>query len=179
MQSKVKMEEAKIVESVLFSSSRALSLEEIGEITKLNGRAVKKAINNLIEIYNNSDDSPIEIVKAGNKYAMQLKQSYAEAAREVAKPEIPFDILKTLALIAYHQPIRQADLRKMIGQKVYEHVDFLVEKKLINSKKLGTTELLTTSRYFPEYFGIDSTKPEEIREFLAKRVGIKRDHSTE
>jgi len=134
---------------------------------------IKKAIENLVNIYR-SEDSPIEIVKAGNKYSMQLKQEYAEKAREVAKPEIPFDILKTLALIAYHQPIRQADLRKMIGPKVYDHVDFLIEKKLVNSKRLGTTELLTTSKYFPEYFGIDSTRPEEIREFLARRMGIKR-----
>jgi len=34
----------------------------------------------------------------------------------------------------------------------------------------GATETLTTTRLFPEYFGIDSTKPEEIREFLAKKV---------
>jgi len=168
-----KGEDEKIIESLLFSSSEALSIEEMKEITNLSARRIKKAIENLVSIYK-SEDSPIEIVKAGNKYSMQLKQEYAEKAREVAKPEIPFDILKTLALIAYHQPIRQADLRKMIGPKVYDHVDFLIEKKLVSSKRLGTTELLTTSKYFPEYFGIDSTRPEEIREFLARRMGIKR-----
>ena len=25
---------------------------------------------------------------------------------------------------------------------------------------------------FPEYFGIDATKPDEIKKFLAKKVGI-------
>jgi chromosome segregation and condensation protein ScpB len=41
---------------------------------------------------------------------------------------------------------------------------------LVHSEPHGATELLTTTRLFPEYFGIDSTKPEEIREFLAKKV---------
>jgi segregation and condensation protein B len=161
-------EEVRIVESVLFSAGRAISIDEIREATKLSPRKIRKAIDSLIERYNQS--SSMEIVKAGKKYAMQLKSTYAERARTIAKPEIPFHILKTLAMIAYHQPIRQADLRKMLGPRVYSHVDVLISKKLINSKKAGTTEILTTSRSFPEYFGIDSTKPNEIREFLARRI---------
>jgi len=168
-----KGEDEKIIESILFSASEPISLEQIRKITGLSNRKIEDAIERLMERYNRSEDSPMEILRIGNKFVMQLKEGYADKARKVAKPEIPPDILKTLALIAYHQPIRQADLRKMIGPKVYEHVDFLIEKKLINSKKLGTTELLTTSSYFPEYFGIESRHPEEIREFLAKKMRIK------
>jgi segregation and condensation protein B len=58
----------------------------------------------------------------------------------------------------------------MVGQKIYEHVDDLVSMKLVHSKKHGSTEMLTTTKIFPEYFGIDSTKPDEIRDFLAKKV---------
>ncbi|RLF52024.1 MAG: SMC-Scp complex subunit ScpB [Thermoplasmata archaeon] len=171
--SMAKGEDEKIIESLLFSSSKPISIDDMRRITGMDGRRIRKAIENLIDIHNNSDDSPVEIIRIENKYVMQLKREYAEKAREVAEPEIPPDILKTLALIAYHQPIRQADLRKLVGPKVYEHVDFLLEKKLIISKKLGTTELLTTSNYFPEYFGIESKRPEEIREFLARRMGLK------
>jgi chromosome segregation and condensation protein ScpB len=42
--------------------------------------------------------------------------------------------------------------------------------KLIHAKKHGSTEMLTTTNRFPEYFGIDSTKPEEIREYLARKM---------
>ena len=31
-------------------------------------------------------------------------------------------------------------------------------------------EMLTTTKLFPEYFGIDSTNPEEIKDFLVKKV---------
>ncbi|HEC94721.1 MAG TPA: SMC-Scp complex subunit ScpB [Thermoplasmatales archaeon] len=166
--------EMRLVESALFSAGRAISVDEIKEATRLSPKKIRAALDALMEKHNESDESSMEIVKAGNKYAMQLKPVYAEHTRKLAKPEIPFHVMKTLALIAYHQPIRQADLRRMIGPKVYDHVDLLVEKKLVNSKPLGSTELLTTSRLFPEYFGIDSTKPEEIREFLARKTGIKK-----
>jgi len=33
--------------------------------------------------------------------------------------------------------------------------------------------MLTTTKLFPEYFGIDTTKPEEIRDFLMKKVAGK------
>jgi segregation and condensation protein B len=88
----------------------------------------------------------------------------------VSKPEIKDDILKTLSLIAFHQPIKQSNLRRMAGQKIYDHVDELVSMKIVHSKKHGATELLTTTRLFPEYFGIDSTKPDEIKDYLTKKV---------
>ncbi len=58
----------------------------------------------------------------------------------------------------------------MIGERIYADVDQLMSMHLIHSEPHGATEMLTTTRLFPEYFGIDSTKPEEIREFLAKKV---------
>jgi segregation and condensation protein B len=61
----------------------------------------------------------------------------------------------------------------MIGTKAYEHVDELASKKLILTKKHGSTEMLTTTKLFPEYFGIDSTDPEQIKEFLIKKVAGK------
>jgi hypothetical protein len=53
--------------------------------------------------------------------------------------------------------------------------------KLVYSKKHGSTEMLTTTKLFPEYFGIDTTKPDEIRDFLAKKVigNIKDDNKKE
>jgi segregation and condensation protein B len=167
--------ECRLVESALFSAGRAISVDEIKEATGLPSNKILKAIEALTEEYNKNEDRAMEIIKAGEKYAMQLKPNYVEHARPLAKPEIPENVLRTLALIAYHQPIKQSDLRRMLGQKIYEHVDFLVEKKLITSKRHGTTELLATSKFFPEYFGIDKTNPEEIREFLANKIGIKKE----
>jgi segregation and condensation protein B len=166
------VKEDRLVESLLFSAGKPLSVEEIQETSGLPPRHITDAINNLMQSYNidRKDDTSLEIVKAGNKFIMQVKKTFTDKSMMVAKPEIKTDLLKTLALIAFHQPVKQSNLRHMIGERIYADVDQLMGMHLIHSEPHGATELLTTTRLFPEYFGIDSTKPEEIREFLAKKV---------
>jgi segregation and condensation protein B len=162
----------RIVESVLFSASQPVGIREIQEATGLSKKQVDEALARLIQLYNveRKNQTSIEVIKAGEKYTMQVKHKFFDQSMMVAKPEIQSHLLKTLALIAFHQPIKQSNLRRMIGPRIYDHVDELVKMKLVHSKPHGATEMLTTTRLFPEYFGIDSTKPEEIREFLSKKV---------
>jgi segregation and condensation protein B len=166
------VKEDRSVESVLFSAGKPLSVEEIQQATGLTPKHVLEAIEHLEQSYNvdRKQDTSIEVVKAGSKFAMQVKKNYADQSIMVARPEITSDLLKTLALIAFHQPVKQSNLRHMIGERIYGDVDRLVGLHLVHSAPHGATEMLTTTRLFPEYFGIDSTKPEEIREFLAKKV---------
>ena len=164
--------EKRLVESVLFSASKPVSINEIKESTGLSPKKVTVALEMLIEDYNvtRKNDVSMEVIKAGDKYAMQVKKQYLDQSVMVAKPEIQSEMLKTLSLIAFHQPVKQSNLRRMIGTKVYDHVDELASMRLIHTRKHGTTEMLTITRQFPEYFGIDTTDPEEIREFLTKKV---------
>jgi len=164
--------EKRLVESVLFSAGKPVSINEIKQATGLSHNIVKKTIQELIQDYNinRKNETSMEIVKAGDKYTMQVKKQFIDQNIMVAKPEIKPELLKTLTLIAFHQPIKQSNLRRMFGTKIYEHVDELVSMKLVHSRKHGTTEMLTTTKFFPEYFGIDSTDPEEIRDFLMKKV---------
>ncbi|KYK20147.1 hypothetical protein AYK21_01635 [Thermoplasmatales archaeon SG8-52-2] len=171
--------EKRLVESILFSASKPVSINEIKETTGLTPNKIKNILNELIEDYSVKlkDETSMEIVKAGDKYAMQVKKKYVDQSVMIAKPEINSNLLKTLTLIAFHQPLKQSNLRRMIGVKAYDHVDELSSMKLIHSKKHGATEMLTTTKLFPEYFGIDSTKPEDIKDFLIKKVANKVDSS--
>jgi segregation and condensation protein B len=166
------IKEQRLVESVLFSASKPVSINEIKESTSLTPNNIKKTLDELIEDYNvtRKDGTSMEIVKAGDKFAMQVKKKFTEQSVMIAKPEIENNLLKTLTLIAFHQPLKQSNLRRMIGTKAYEQVDELADLKLIHSKKHGSTEMLTTTKLFPEYFGINSTNPEEIKSFLIKKV---------
>jgi segregation and condensation protein B len=168
-------DEKRLVESILFSASKPVSINEIKENTGIIPNKIKKILNELIEDYSvkRKDETSMEIVKAGDKYTMQVKKKYIDSSIMIAKPEINSNLLKTLTLIAFHQPLKQSNLRRMIGVKAYDHVDELATMKLIHSKKHGSTEMLTTTQLFPEYFGIDSTKPEEIKDFLIKKVSGK------
>lgn len=160
-------DEKQIVESLLFSAGRPITIKEIREVTGLTSQKIRAVLEKLMREYSEKDTA-MEIVKAGKKYVMQVKPIYSK--ENLAKPELDDEILRTLALIAFHQPLKQSNLRRMIGPKIYEHVDKLVEMKLVHSKKHGTTELLTLTSYFPEYFGISTNDPEEIKKFLMQRM---------
>ena len=166
------VKENRLVESVLFSASTPVSINEIKEATGLSHKKINDAIEALIDEYNvkRKNETSMEVIKAGDKFAMQVKKQFIDQSVMIAKPEIQDHLLKTLSLIAFHQPVKQSNIRRMIGTQVYDHVDELVSLKLVHSKQHGSTEMLTTTKLFPEYFGIDTTKPEEIRDFMAKKV---------
>ncbi len=169
------VKEKRLVESVLFSASKPVSISEINQATNLSRNQIKSTLNKLIEEYNviRKNETSMEVIKAGDKYTMQVKKQYVDMSIFISKPEIESKLLKTLTLIAFHQPVKQSNLRRMIGEKVYEHVDELVELKLVHTKKHGSTEMLTTTKLFPEYFGIESTDPEEIKTVLMKNISNK------
>jgi len=161
------------VESVLFSASKPVSVKEIRDITALSSQKISAVLKQLRTEYANERKTAMDIVKIGHKYVMQLKSSYHDQSMMIAEPAIDEDVLKTLSLIAFHQPVKQSNLRRMAGEKIYEHVDFLSDLQLIHTKKHRNTEIITLTKHFREYFGIEATTPEEIRSFLMEKVAKK------
>jgi segregation and condensation protein B len=160
-----------IVEAALFSAGKPLSIEEISQQTNLPPDVVKDACKALAKEYDGRD-TVLEVGKAGAKWAMQVRPQAAEPATKFAPPEIPGKLLKTLALIAYHQPMKQSELVDMIGTKVYDHVPELVERGLVKAREEGVTKILVTTPLFPEYFGLDAEDREQVRATMAKLVGL-------
>lgn len=158
-----------LIEASLFSAGRPLSIEDLAEGLGLSKEVVSKNIKKLMDHYSSGDRS-IEIIKAGKRYSMQVRPQLSNHVRTFAQMEIPNKVLKTAALIAYHQPIKQSELQEMFGSKVYDHVKVLNEMGLVRSRHVGRTIVLTTTQEFSEYFGIDTTNHEEIRKWLAKRI---------
>jgi segregation and condensation protein B len=165
------MKTTHIVEAALFSAGKPLSIEEIATQTNLSPEAVKEACKELAKEYDGRD-TVLEVGKAGAKWAMQVRPQAAEPATKFAPPEIPGKLLKTLALIAYHQPMKQSELVDMIGTKVYDHVPELVERGLVKAREEGVTKILVTTALFPEYFGLDAEDREQVRATMAKLVGL-------
>jgi segregation and condensation protein B len=160
-----------VVEGMLFSADRPLRMADIEEATNLERRAVRSALKRLASDYRRRNTA-LEVVKVGSRWTMQVRSEYTPAVRTVAAPEVNPRVLRTLALVAYHQPVLQSDLQEMIGPKVYEHVRELEAQGLVRATRRGATKELTTTQRFPEYFGIGSAKREDIKRFLAERVGI-------
>ncbi len=160
-----------ILEASLFSSEEPIKLSNIAREFNISRKDLYKALKSLKKDYDEKN-SAIEIVKVGQKYVMQLREEFLEIGYRFGKPELDRDVIKTLAIIAYYQPIKQSDLRDMLGEKIYEHVDMLRKKRLVNLKKEDRTFVLTVTKNFSTYFGIDAKNPQEIREYLSKKLNL-------
>ena len=161
-----------LVEGVLFSAGHAMQVVEIEQATGLARKDVLRALRRLASEYRRRNTT-IEVAKVGGRWTMQLKEEVTPQARAVAPPEVPGRLLKTLALIAYHQPVRQSELMEMVGPRVYEQVKELADMGLVIAAPKGSTKVLTTTQRFLEYFGIANARRDYIKRFLADRVGIK------
>lgn len=159
-----------VVEAALFSAGKPLAVEEISHVTGLSANEVGTSLAALSKAYDDRG-SAIEVARIGERWTMQIRSAYAEKAHAFVPPELPRDLLKTSALIAYHQPVRQSEIVRMVGSKAYEHVKILAEHGLIMTRPLGQTLELKTSAAFPEFFGLSANDREGMKRLLAERIG--------
>ena len=163
-----------LIEASLFTAGKPLSVQELVDTLGLSKETIEKSIKKIKSLYS-TKESALEIAKVGKKYSMQVRSELAEYIRGLAQLEIPAKVLKTAALIAYHQPIKQSVLQEMFGAKIYDHVRVLTDLGLVTKRHEGRTVILTTTAQFAEYFGIDTTNRDKIREWLVKKLKSKKD----
>ncbi len=155
------------IEAALFASGRTLTPKELSDISGLAEERATALADDLAADYA-IRNSGIEIKKIGEGYSMQVRFGLAGKILSFAPKEIEAPLIRTLAIIAYKQPIKQSHLVEIRGNKSYDHVKELEKRGLINSEKQGHTKLLTTTRGFADYFGISSANPQAIRRALLK-----------
>jgi segregation and condensation protein B len=149
-----------IIEAALFASGNPL---EIGQLKNLVRRKnILELIHQLMNEYEQRGSS-IEIREIERKFVMQVKPEYAEKVRGIAPKELRSPVLRTLAMIAYHQPLTVAELVERRGAAAYDHVRELEENGLVSAIPQGRTRLLQTTVRFAEYFNLDPAEPEAIR----------------
>lgn len=157
------MNEKETIEAALFAAGGALDAHTLGKII---GKPANKAVaivETLMKEYSERE-SGIEIIDLGQRYVMQVKPMFTDLVRPVAPKELSAPMLRTLAMIAYHQPVVQSDLVDMRGNTVYDHIRELTDRGLIMSLPYGRTKKLQTTPLFADYFGLISNEPEAIRQ---------------
>jgi segregation and condensation protein B len=157
------MSELEIIEAALFAAGRAVSIEKLTKITGKPKKAVLSALQELMKAYS-SRRSGLEIIDLGERYVMQVKPEYSELMREVAPKELSAPKLRTLSMIAYHQPLLQSDLIDMRGSGAYDHIKDLIERGFVESVPSGRSRQLSTSSLFADYFGLKRNDPKAIKE---------------
>lgn len=160
------MSDKEIIEAALFAAGGPVAVDVLSGILSKQTKHVRRIINVLMDEYA-VKGSGIEIIEADGKYVMQVKSEYAESVRSLAPRQLSSPILRTLSMIAYHQPILQSDLAEMRGSSTYDHMKVLLEEGLVDAKPHNRSKMLVTSKRFAEYFGLASSDPALIRAMIA------------
>ena len=153
-----KKDALKIIEAALYMSSKGSSLEELGKMANIPLLKTRQYIPELIEAFNRRD-SALEIVEDVGGYRMKVRAPYDEKVSHLAgASELSPGEMKTLAFIAYKQPLVQSQLVQVRSNTAYDHLAVLVEKGFVSREPKGRTYLLRTTKKFSEYFGAHALK---------------------
>ena len=149
-----------ILEAALFASGEPLDIGQLKNLVR--GKNARELLQQLAEEYI-ARDSAIEIKEMDGRFIMQVKPEFAQKVRSIAPKELRSPVLRTLAMVAYHQPITVAELVERRGPATYDHVRELEESGFVSAAKQGRTRLLATTARFAEYFNLESGDPEAIK----------------
>ena len=171
-----------IIEALLFTSERPLSLEQIKEVLEqLDNQTIKSLIAQLKNEYADSGRS-FNIVEVAGGYQLTTQPEYAPWLKKLysktRKEKLSHPALETLAIIAYRQPVTRHEVEDIRGVNVDGVLNTLMQRSLvrINGRKPipGRPFLYSTTRQFLEFFGLQSLgdlpKLEEFEEFQSQDI---------
>ena len=175
-------EEENMVEALLFSLGRSVSVEEIAICLNMGKDGATLAAERLRERYEERQEGLI-IKKLEDRYQMMSHPKTYEGLIRVVKiprkPALSDVALETLSIIAYCQPITKVEIERIRGVKSDHAVNRLVEFGLIEEvgrlDAPGRPMLFATTEEFLNRFGVDSLKdlpklPEGAEKLLKEEV---------
>ncbi|MCR4408670.1 MAG: SMC-Scp complex subunit ScpB [Candidatus Saccharicenans sp.] len=167
-----------ILEVLIFISQEPLTREKMKEVLgEVPDEELEAALNSLLSDYA-SDGRGIQVVQSGGGYLFTTKPEHDQWVRRLLqiekKTKLSSAALETLSIIAYHQPITQAEISAIRGVDSTYCLKSLLQKKLIKivgrKKAPGNPLVYRTSERFLQYFGLNSLddlpKEEEIAKIL-------------
>ena len=156
------LENLKKVEAALFVSGRFLSLQELVSLTDLNPILLRQSLERLKDFY--GEKSSIEIVNKNDLWKMDVSNDYRDIVSRLAGGSAEFSKAEqeTLAVIAHKQPVTQAKVIFIRGNKAYDHVKKFINVGLVIGRKVGRTVELKLSDEFYNYFSLQKKNSKEI-----------------
>ncbi len=141
------------LEAALFMSPGIISLHELARIGETNVAEARVVLNELMHEYAERD-AALVITEEETGIRMKVRPELEDKVSHLANiPSFHQGVLKTLAYIAYKQPVTQAQVIHFRNSKAYEHIKILKEKGFIRKDKAGITYKLYTTKKFHDYFG--------------------------
>lgn len=153
-------------EALLFSAGKPLEIDFIQKTLDADKRSLRKALNELYEDYAKLGGA-VYLSNEDEYWKFAVKSAYTEiVSKVVSDVELSLQTLKSLAVIAYKNPVLQSDVIKVRGSNAYDHVHELEKLKFIRREKEGNSYRVYLTEKFFEYFDIEGGG--NIRELFHK-----------
>jgi segregation and condensation protein B len=148
--------ELALVEAALYVTGRPLDLKELCSVLKTRSKNKARKLAKVLMKEYASRNTALEILELKDeRYVLQLKTEFTPHVKKlVKKPLLSTGPLKTLAYVAYRQPVSQKRVAQMRGHHAYGHIKLLKEIDLVVGERRGRSTLLRTTEYFADYFGL-------------------------
>ncbi len=165
------------IESVLFSTGKRLSLQELANLCREPDLTKIRQALALLKKELDEKQSSIALHEEGDFFKLGVRDAYLSIVRKVVKKsELTKSILETLAVVAFKAPVLQSKVIAVRTNKAYDHLNYLEELGYITREKSGRTKLIKVAKKFFEYFDIPADKlkdrfgnAERIEQALAKK----------
>lgn len=141
-----------LLEAVLFTTSEPLGFNELQKVMKCRKQELEKLLEKLRSRYE-SDEHGIQLSDMGGYQLVTKPQFMEHVSNLTPHADLSRGLLRVLSIIAYHQPIKQSDIVKVVGNRTYDYVKELETRGLVKSERKARTKFLSTTPRFDEYFG--------------------------
>ena len=169
-----------ILESVLFTVGRSISIQEMSKLfyaEKISVKEIKKALTILGKKYQELYHG-IELKEVAGGWQLKTKEENKDYIRRLIKGrlfQLSAPALEVLTIVAYRQPCKKAAIDEIRGVESGHLLKTLVEKSLIalgpKSSDPGHYVTYKTTAQFLEVFGLKSLKDlpsdEDVRDLLS------------
>ena len=168
-----------IMESALFSLNHPLSLQDFSKLfyaEKAPVSKIKKALSLLKNKYE-EEGSGLRLIESAGLYSIHTKEENKDYIRRLKKGrmfQLSAPAMEVLAIVAYKQPCRKAQVDEIRGVESGHLLKTLMEKNLINfgpkSELPGKPMTYKTTKNFLEVFDLKNLKslpsPDDIADLL-------------
>jgi segregation and condensation protein B len=172
-----------IIGSLIFISQEPLTVERMAAVLEGTAAAeIQAAVDELVQAYSGAGCG-VHVLHTGGGYILSTKPDHDHWVRKLLQIErrnkLSSASLETLAAIAYHQPVTQAEVSAIRGVDSTYTLKTLLDKRLIKivgrKKAPGNPLVYRTSDRFLQYFGLNSLdelpSEEEIGKILEEEKG--------
>lgn len=162
------MNKKALLEAALFVSDKPLSAQRLSNIVGIGSEAEIKELIEELQQDLDRDDRGVDLMETPEGYELRVKADYRDSVAKLAPfSDLSDGMMRTLAIVAVKQPVKQSVIVRYQGNKSYGYIADLERKGLVKTEKYSRTKLVSTTPDFEKYFGKSSM---EIKNILKEEV---------